>query len=69
MSLKFAVLGTLTALSDQGIPKNHAQALGPVGPQEPILTFVGVESSAAEQEKPEMPDSEKFTPTKTTIHC
>jgi hypothetical protein len=68
MSLKFAVLGTLTALSALGIPQNQAQALGPVGPQEPILTFVGVESRA-EQEKPEMPDSEKCTPTKTTIHC
>ena len=65
MSLKFAVLGTQRSWNSQ----KPRPGSGPVGPQEPILTFVGVESSAAEQEKPEMPDSEKCTPTKTTIHC
>ncbi len=55
MSLKFAALGSLTALSPRGTPAradDQAQNLGPVGPHEPILTTVG-RRSRAEPEKPE----------------
>jgi hypothetical protein len=50
MSLKFAVLVTLTALSALGLSQNQAQASEPVGPDEPTLTSVGGGGSAAEPE-------------------
>jgi hypothetical protein len=53
MSLKFAVLGSLTVLTALGIPQNRAQASGPVGPHESTLASVGSGSSAVEQNKPE----------------
>ena len=53
MSLKFAVLVTLTALSSLGLPQNQAQALEPVRPDDPTLASVG-ESSASEQGNPEV---------------
>ena len=56
MSLKIAVLSSLTALSTFRAPApadGHAQNLGPVGPQEPLPTQVSDSSSAAEPKKQE----------------
>jgi hypothetical protein len=56
MSLKIAVLSSLTALGALGAPApadDRAQNLGPVGSQEPIPTTVGHRSSAVEPKKPE----------------
>jgi hypothetical protein len=56
MSLKIAVLSSLTALSAFRAPApadDQAQNLGPVGPQEPLPTQVSRSSSAAESKKRE----------------
>ena len=56
MSLKIAVLSSLTALSAFRAPTpadDQAQNLGPVGPQEPLPTQVSRSSSAAEPKKQE----------------
>jgi hypothetical protein len=56
MSLKIAVLSSLTALSAFRAPApadDQVQNLGPVGSQEPLPTAVSRMSSAAEPKKPE----------------
>ena len=56
MSLKFAALASLTALSARGTPTradDHALNWGSVRPHEFILTTFRRRSSAAELEKPE----------------
>jgi hypothetical protein len=56
MSLKIAVLSSLTALGALGAPASaydQARNLRPVGSQEPIATTVSHRSSAAEPKKPE----------------
>ena len=56
MSLKIAVLSSLTALGAFRAPApagDQAQNLGPVGSQEPLPTKVSRTSSAAESKKPE----------------
>ena len=56
MSLKIAVLSSLTALGALGAPApadDQARNLGPVGSQEPIPTTVSHRSSAAESKEPE----------------
>jgi hypothetical protein len=55
MSLKIAVLSSLTALGALGAPAADDQArnLGPVGSQEPLPTTVSHRSSAVESKKPE----------------
>ena len=56
MSLKIAVLSSLTALSTfraRAPAGDHAQNLGPVGSQEPLPTTVSCRSSAAESKKQE----------------
>lgn len=54
MSLKIAVLSSLTALSTfraQAPTDDQAQNLGPVGSQEPLPSKVGRTRSAAESKK------------------
>ena len=56
MSLKIAVLSSLTALGAFRAPApagDQAQNLGPVGSQEPLPTHGQPYSSAAEPKKPE----------------
>jgi hypothetical protein len=56
MSLKIAVLSSLTALSAfraHAPADDEAQNRGPVGSQEPLLTTVGRRSIAPESKKPE----------------
>ena len=56
MSLKIAVLSSLTALGAFRVPApagDQAQNLGPVGSQETLPTTVSRTSSAAESKKPE----------------
>ena len=56
MSLKIAVLSSLTALGALGAPASaddQARNLRPVGSQEPIATTVSHRSSAEEPKKPE----------------
>jgi hypothetical protein len=56
MSLKIAVLSSLTALGAFRAPApagDQAQNLGPVGSQEPLPTTVSRTSSAGASKKPE----------------
>jgi hypothetical protein len=54
MSLKIAVLSSLTALGALGVPADdQARNLGPVGSREPMPTTASHGSNSVEPKKPE----------------